>query len=316
MFPKGNCQNFYVEVPMNRCRDKDSVRAAISRPVPSVNPVFTKKGDIDWKKTEDLIDFMIQNGAKALLLTFGDSNLSLLSEKEVLEFNRRFVSVTAGRAMTITCSKRWTQPLQREFAQAMKETGADLYIPYFPDWGGSADAERLAECIRELGGIMPVMILSALEGRGTPLSVFDQLTEKDGVVAVKDDTPMPYGMELGYRIREKFAFLSGGTASMFLEEAPYGADGYLSVYARCFPEVSEKFWKAYTGKSIKDAASIVEKYELPLLRIWDKMHFDAVNHALQEIAGVGTRYRRSPYSELTEEQMEELRSMLKGANVI
>lgn len=299
-----------MEEEMADYYDVERVRKALSGPVPSVNPVFEKDGTINWKKTDDLMDFMVESGAKTLLLTFGDSNLHLLSEAETLEFNQHMISVAGGRAMTIACSKRWTQPLQLEFAQKMKEAGADVVIPFYPDWAGSASADRLAECFKEIGAILPVMILSALEGRGTPLSVYEKLTPEDGIVAVKDDSPMPYGMELGHRIREKFAYLSGGTASMFLEEVPYGADGYLSVYARCFPEFAKEFWKTYQSGTIREAAAVVEKYEFPLMRIWDEMHFDAVHHGLQEIAGVGTRYRRAPYVELTDEQMEKLRAMI------
>ena len=38
-----------------------------------------------------------------------------------------------------------------------------------------------------------------------------------GIVGVKDDVASPYGRRLGSIIREKFAFMSGGTAGFFMD---------------------------------------------------------------------------------------------------
>lgn len=296
-------------------KDAATVREALSSPVPSVNPVFCENGDIDWEKTKGLIDFFIETGSKALLITYGDSLLSVLDDEEIYQLNKLMTDTAAGRAMTIACGGCWDLKRHKALAEAMKDAGADLYIPYFPDWAQSADAALLTGCFKEIGKIMPVMLLTAMGGRGIPYQVFDALSPNDGIFAVKNDTPMPYSKELGYRIRDKFAYLSGGTASFFLEEYPYGADGYLSVYARCFPEVSDLFWKTFKENGIKESAAVIEKYELPVRRFWDKAHFAAVTHAMQEIAGVGSRYRRTPYSSLTDAQMEELKALLCGLNV-
>lgn len=301
---------------MNKYYDVAMVREAITSPVPSVNPVFTKDGEIDWDKTAGLMDFFIQTGSKAILLTFGDSNLHILSDDEIAQFNKCMADTAAGRVMTISCSGRWNHDKNIAFARFVSEAGCDIHIPFYPDWAASCDAALLAQCFRDIGKIMPVMLLTAIEGRGIPFPTIEALTPADGIVAVKDDVPMPYGRDLGYRIRDKFAFLSGGTASGFLAEVPYGADGYLSVYARCFPQISDEFWKTYKTGTLLQAAKVVEKYELPLRDLWNSMHFDAVNHALQELAGVGTRYRRAPYSSLTDEQMEKLKELIKSFGVI
>lgn len=296
--------------------DVAAVREALTSVVPSVNPVFEKNGEINWKKTADLMDFMIAGGAKVLLLTYGDSLVSALSIEETVKFNELMADVAAGRVMTISCAPKMTQKEEIAFAERMRDKGLDVHIPMFNDWAGSMDHVLMAECFRQIGKIMPVMLLSAMDGGGLPHSLYPLVTPEDGIVAVKDDKPMPYGRELGHLIRDKFAFLSGGTASMFLEEVPYGADGYLSVFARCFPQVGQEFWKAYTSGDIKEAARVIEVYELPVQRMWDKAHFDAVMHAMQELAGVGTRWRRAPYSSLNDGQMEQVADMLKGLKLI
>lgn len=67
---------------------------------------------------------------------------------------------------------------------------------------------------------------------------------------------------------------------------------------------------------MKEAVRIIEFYELPVQKIWDEMNFDAVMHGMQELAGVGTRYRRAPYGTLNDEQMEKLKATLQKIGLV
>ncbi|MCQ2400729.1 MAG: hypothetical protein MJ059_02265 [Lachnospiraceae bacterium] len=46
------------------------------------------------------------------------------------------------------------------------------------------------------------------------------------------------------------------------------------------------------------------------------MNFDAVMHGMQELAGVGTRYRRAPYGSLSDGQMEILKATLQKMGLV
>lgn len=294
--------------------DVDSVRHALQCPVPSITPQFLRTGEIDWKGTAKVIEHCIDGGAKALLVTYGDSLLSILTDQETMELNRLTAQVSAGRAMVIACSKTWCHSQMLEYAQKCKEYGCDLVIPFVPDWAQSNDAGLLAAAFREIGAVMPTMLLTnMINGRGIPYAVFDELTPKDGIVAIKDDMPGPYGKNLLPRVRHKMAFLQGGRAFNFLDQAPFGADGYLSVYSRVYPAVSNLFWEYYTAGKMKEAVELVEKYDIGFFDfVAEKgIHFSAAIQGMYEIAGVGTRWRRAPYSSLTDAQMEGLTAFIK-----
>lgn len=299
--------------------DVAAVREAITGPVPSISTAFLENGELDWESNARNVEFLIDSGAKALLLTFGDSLLSVLRDTEVMELTKFVTEQAKGRAMVIGCGKPWCLQQTVEFAEECANTGCDVVIPVPPDWAQHCDSKMLKTYFATIGKIAPVMLLSNLmNGRGIPMDVVDDLTPEEGIVAIKDDTPTPYGRRLGTATKEKFAYLSGGTFDGFLDVAPYGADGYLSVFFRAFPQVDHAFWKAYTEGRLSDAVAINEKYEVPFFK-WcaaNGANFDAGIRGMMEIAGITKRYCRMPYSHLTDKQLESLKVFLAERELI
>ena len=297
----------------------DRVRQALRGPVPSVSPCFLENDELDWDGIADNIEFLIASGAGTLLLTYGDSLLSILTDEEN-DALTRFVAERAGhRAMVVGCGRKWPLKQSLQFARHCRDCGADVVIPFAPDWAQHADPELLVEYYRAVGAVMPVMLLSnPMNGRGIPLSVMETLSAQDGIVAVKDDAPAPYGRRLGSVIRDTFAFLSGGTAENFLQTAPYGADGYLSVFMRAFPQVSHRFWEAWENGDTRECVRLIDTYEVSFFRFCaeNHIHFSACIHGMTELAGVCSRRIRMPYSTMTDGQMELLRAYLAGLGLM
>ncbi len=296
-------------------RDVSAVKAAITGPIPSVSTPFLKNGDIDWKSLSRMIDFMVGNGAPSLLLTFGDSLFSILTDNEVAELTSFTVKETAGRAMVIACGKQAWQGETLRFAQYCKEIGADLFIPVPPDWAQSGDPVLLADFYEAAARVMPVMALSALmSNRGVPLSTFQLLLDRkvENFMGVKDDTPSPYGRRLAALLDGNYAFMSGGRMENHLDVAPYKVDGYLSIFERFAPKPEREYWKAFTAGDMTACARVLEAYEVPFMNLTASipLHFDAMIHGMMELVGLCERWRRLPYSVATDEQMEKLRAFM------
>ena len=60
--------------------DRDTVRAALTGPIASVRTPFDREGDIDFSALRRIIDFDIEAGSKAVVLTAGDSHYFALSD--------------------------------------------------------------------------------------------------------------------------------------------------------------------------------------------------------------------------------------------
>ena len=299
--------------------DVAAVREAISSIVPSISTPFLENGDVDFATLKSMTDFLIESGAKTLLLTYGDSVFSILTDQEIFDVTRTVVDAADHRAMVIGCTKQWCLPQAVEYAQACTDMGCDLVIPVPPDWAQHCDTDMLRKYFETIGAIAPAMLLSNLmSGRGIPMSLYEQLGPEQGIVAVKDDMPGNYGRRMGPIIKDRMAFLSGGLVENFIDAASYGADGYLSIFARMFPELEKPFFKAVKEGRYTEAAEFVSTVEAPFLD-WCAQNgacFDAGIRGMMEIAGVAKRFCRMPYSHLNDAQMESLRAFLQVRNII
>ncbi len=302
----------------NKYYDVSAVREAIhAAPVPSISTPFLKNGEIDYKSLATYTDFLVESGAKALLLTPGDSHFAVLGDEEQLEVNRVVVDACNHRAMVIGAADRMYYNRMVEFAEKYRDFGGDLLIPFAPDWCSYTTDDTLLEYYKACGKVAPTMLLSCNCG-GLSNRIYDSVGPENGIVAVKDDKALPYGTKALPHIRDKMAYLSGGRMETFLYYAPYGADGYLAVFARAFPDVDKRFWSAYNNGDLAGAVKIIEDYEIAFFD-WcsaNGVHWDSGIRGMIEIAGLAPRYTRHPFTHITDEQIEKLRQFLKEKKVI
>ena len=294
--------------------DVSAIKSALTGTVPSVCTPFTRGGDINFPALDNIVDFLISTGSKSLLITPGDSLFTIISDSEAGEIVRRVTERTAHRAAVIACGKQWGHGQTMEFAKYCRDAGVDLFIPYAPDWTMSCGTDLLFEFYRAAGEILPVMVLSSMGQRGVPMEVYERLIDqKTGFTSVKDDMPTPYGRRLATLLGGRYGFLSGGCMQNHFDVAQYGGvDGYLPVFTRFCPDVDNAYWSAYTAGDTAECARIIEYYEVAYLDMCAKnqMHFSAVIMGMMEIVGICERWRRAPYSSVSDEQMEILRNFL------
>jgi 4-hydroxy-tetrahydrodipicolinate synthase len=295
--------------------DAAEAKELLTGPVPSFCTPFLEDGAIDYKGVGGIVDFLVSAGARTILLTFGDSLLSLLSDQEVGAVTRAVLSETAGRAAVIACGKQWWLGQALEFAAFCRDAGADILIPISPDWAQSAGEEGMIRLYRGCGAIMPVMALTSLmSGRGIPLAVFRRLLEEDsGFVAIKDDMPPPYGRRLCALVKGRWPVLSGGCMENHLDVAPYGSDGYLPVFTRFAPAVDEAYWRCYQQGDLAGCAGLVARYEEPFFALCEThgISFSCAIQGMMHLTGQCGPWRRMPYTSAMPEQLEILAGFLK-----
>jgi dihydrodipicolinate synthase/N-acetylneuraminate lyase len=144
------------------------------------------------------------------------------------------------------------------------------------------------------------------------------IAANDNVVAIKDDFCGEFGRRMSLLVHDKWAVYSGGMKQNFLDLLPYGCDGYLSTLVSFKPEISHQFWQAVQTKDLQLAGSIVQKFDTPYFDYICALpgNFDAGIHATYELHNICQRWRRSPYYNLNDQEMEQLQDFLKSHSLL
>lgn len=286
------------------------MRARLSGPMPSLKTPFNRDGSIDFDGLRNLIDCNLAAGAKALMLTAGDSHYVALSEHEIVEVTRTTIQHTAGRALVIAADRYYNTKQAVGFAHFAKDAGADLLMVMPPDWGGSCTPATLAEHYRTVAAVIPVMLVSnVFIARGLKFGLDTLrlvLDATDQVVAIKDDMCGEFARKMSLLVHDRWAVISGGQKQNHLNNHLYGCDGYLSTLLTFKPEIAHAYWQAVSANNLLEARRIIRDYDYPFFELVMGLPggFNAGIQAMLELKGIAQRWRRKPYHSLTDQELE------------
>jgi 4-hydroxy-tetrahydrodipicolinate synthase len=298
------------------------IRAALSGPWPSICTPFTRRGEIDFDALRKQIDFCIAAKAKAVVLTWGDSLYSILTEAEIAELTKAVVQHVNRRAFVVAADGSWWTGKTVAFAKYCAEIGADMLMVKPPDWAASTTVDSLVAHYRAVAEHIPVMLVTGFlgpRGAGFGLELCRRLYhEVPGVVAVKDDVGGEFICKLCLMTHDRWTLSAGGQKQNHLLMLPYGVDGYLSLFISFKPEIAWRYWQATEAGNLQAARDVVRDYDMPLFDYLLKSEgsFDAAIHGIYELFGLAKRWRRPPYHSLSDKQMQELAEFLRKTKIL
>ncbi len=300
------------------------LREALNSPIPSIRTPFTKDGQIDFDGVRSQVDFVIAGKAKTIMLTWGDSLHSVLTDDEVAQLAKAVVEHTRGRAKVIAADNIWATRKAVDYARYCAEIGADFLMLMPPDWAGQTTPETLVTHFNAVSEHIPTMIVTAFFAQtgvfGPRTGAFNMEVIRalyegvPGLVAVKDDILGDFGIELCTTVHDRWAVVSGGLMENHTFQLPYGVDGYLCALMSFKPEIAWDYWDCVQAKDYDSAWKIMKDQEKPLTSIMNSYEggFNPVIHGILEIFGISKRYLPPPYHTLSDSQMEELEDFVKG----
>lgn len=298
---------------------RDEIQAALCGPIASVRTPFSRDGSIDWQSLKKIVDFDIEAGAGGLLITWGDSLFSLLSDRDIAELTKAAVEYAAGRAPVVACTGRWATPQAVEFAAFCREVGADILLVFPPAWyPGCLTAASLVEHHRALAEHIPLMANSAelrCNGPAEGLRVAEELMAGEvSVLAMKMDVGGEYDREMTGLVGDRWVVMAGGQKSFHMELWPYGCRAYLSTFITFRPSAAHAYWAAVNAGDVARAKDIIERIDRPFFThiLGLPGGFDAAMHGITELCGLTQRWRRPPFCSLSDAEMEQLAGFLDG----
>ena len=70
---------------------REEIREALSAPMPSISTPFTREGEVNFEGIRSYVEFVLEGGAKTIMITHGDSLISVLTDEEVWQVNKAVV---------------------------------------------------------------------------------------------------------------------------------------------------------------------------------------------------------------------------------
>ena len=92
----------------------------------------------------------------------------------------------------------------------------------------------------------------------------------------------------------------------------------MSAYITFKPEIAYQYWESYNAGDLRRAAEIISTYEVPLFDhlMTCRGGFDAGLHGIYELKGIYQRWRRAPYENLSNPEMEVLSDVCKELTIL
>ncbi|WP_349410552.1 4-hydroxy-tetrahydrodipicolinate synthase [Pseudalkalibacillus sp. SCS-8] len=275
---------------------------------------FDHKGNIDFTKTEKLVEYLIENGSDGLVIAGTTGESPTLTKEEKVALFKHVVKIVNKRVPVIAGTGSNNTHASIELTKQAEAAGVDavmLVAPYYnkPNPQGIyLHFKSIAESTN-----LPVMLYN-VPGRSIVNMTVDtivRLSEVDNIVCVKEASgDLEQITEIITKTSDDFKVYSGDDG-LTLPTLAVGGDGIVSVASHVIGNEMQSMIAAYRQGDVKTAA----EWHRKLLPVMNEM-FSApsptpVKTALQ-IIGVDVGGVRLPLVPLSEQERVRLTSLMNG----
>ena len=231
-------------------------------PVVPLNICFNEDGSVDFRAVRDYAGWLAESGVPILMLTYGSSEFSSLTDDELWRLTADIAEVNAGRSLFITATGYWKPATCREFLRHADRVGADaVKVQIHPSLPLERDVYVGYFDLIEDAADIPLMLLDALP----PVSLAAELATRPNIVGAKiHDFRAYYDLTRATR-NEEFAVISAGQMKNMIFGYQIGSPAYLCPIAPFLPRIALDFFEHLEHGRYDDAWQMVYKYEEPWL---------------------------------------------------
>ncbi|WRP08495.1 4-hydroxy-tetrahydrodipicolinate synthase [Rossellomorea aquimaris] len=274
---------------------------------------FDRKGNIDFTKTTQLIQYLIENGSDSLVVAGTTGESPTLTKEEKIALFRHVVKVVNGRVPVIAGTGSNNTHASIELTKKAVEAGVDaimLVAPYY----NKPSQEGLFQHFKAIAEstTLPVMLYN-IPGRSsvnvTPDTII-RLSEIENIVAVKEASGDLDSMtEIISHTSDDFMLYSGDDG-LTLPVLSIGGTGIVSVASHIIGNEMQEMVAAFTSGNHLKAAGLHQKL-LPVMKgLFTSPNPTPVKTALQ-MKGLDVGSVRLPLIPLTEVERAKLSQLLQ-----
>ncbi len=274
---------------------------------------FDKKGNIDFNKTTQLVNHLIQNGTDSLVVAGTTGESPTLSSEEKVALFKHVVKVVDGRIPVVAGTGSNNTYASVELTKKAQEAGVDaimIVAPYY----NKPNQEGLYQHFKVIAEstTLPVMLYN-IPGRSVvniSVDTIVKLSKLPNVVAVKEASGNLDAMTEIIANTDKDFKLYSGDDGLTLPVLSVGGNGVVSVASHIVGQEMQEMIAAFETGDVSKAAKIHQAL-LPLVKgLFSAPSPSPVKTALQ-LKGLDVGSVRLPMVPLTEQERTQLQSLLK-----
>ena len=283
--------------------------------IPALMTEMQQNGDLDLEATARHIDSCLSAGCEGFVMlgTLGENSSLSLEEKESVVATA--VKAVKGRVPVIAGVAEYTTKLAIIAANRLGAAGASG-IMALPTMVYHTDARESLNHFRTMANAvdLPIMIYNNHMAYKVDLKPedFAQLVDVKNIVAVKESSHDSRRItDMINRLGDRFAIVSG-VDDLFLENALFGAVGWVSGLANSFPNEAVQLYKLAKANRTAEALELY-RWFMPLL------HLDVATKLVQyiklanQMTGEGAEWVRAPRLTLEGEERKRIAGIIQHA---
>ncbi|MCA0990250.1 4-hydroxy-tetrahydrodipicolinate synthase [Pseudalkalibacillus hwajinpoensis] len=273
---------------------------------------FDRKGYVDFAKTEQLINYLINNGTDGLVVAGTTGESPTLSSEEKVALFKHSVKAADGRVPIIAGTGSNNTHASIELTKKAEAVGVDaimIVAPYYSKPGQKGLYEHfkaIAESTK-----LPVMIYN-IPGRSVVNMTADtivELSKISNIVSVKESSgDLDQITDIITRTEASFSVYSGDDG-LTLPILSVGGDGVISVASHVLGNEMQQMVSAYESGEVKEAASIHQRI-LPIMNELFKAPSPSPVKTALQLKGMDVGSVRLPMVPLTAEERSSLAAAL------
>lgn len=294
----------------------------ITGPVFPILPAFSAQGAFDEAATAQYVRYLVENGAKVLMVTAGTSRLNLMSIEEIKKLNAIVAQNKGADGIAIAANPDYgSLEVSKDIAQAAQSDGADAFLLYYSErYYDDETTVAFYTAIAE-SCTLPLMI-HAMPMRGastgpTVVHAYDmklvgKLAQLPAIIGMKEENGNEgLRQQLLLEFSERLAFVvAGGGMGKFLTARALGAQAYLTGLGNINPKLALEFYTACIEGDDTRARAMVRDLEQPFFNEAVPMGWHVALKGALHIAGLMPVHERLPLRAPSEAQIEVLTSIM------
>ena len=278
---------------------------------------FDHNGEIDFKATEALVDYLIANGTDGLVVAGTTGESPTLTTEEKIELFKCVVEAAAGRVPVIAGTGSNNTKASISLTKLAEETGVDgimLVAPYY----NKPSQEGLYHHFKTIAEStsLPVMLYN-IPGRSVAnisVETIVRLSEIPNVVSIKEASGDLDAMaEIISKTSSDFTLYSGDDG-LTIPVLAIGGAGVVSVASHIIGNDMQKMINAFKNGNVQNAAA-THRNLLPIMRALFIAPSPSPVKAALNLIGTHVGDVRLPMVPLSNEEQSALEKALQTSGI-